>query len=244
MEETLVNIPRHVSIIMDGNGRWAAKQGKERLQGHFAGVESVRKCATTAAKMGVEFLSLYAFSEENWDRPAAEVEGLMSLMMKCMKNELATFMDNNIRFRVLGNYSRLSSTLKAGIAALEKMTAGNTGMTMVVMLSYSGKWDILEAARALARKALEGEKVPEEITMDDFSAALVTGGMPDPDLIIRTSGESRLSNYFLWQAAYSEFYFTDVLWPDFGETEFEKAVEEYSKRDRRYGKVNYICNSK
>ncbi|MCQ2184340.1 MAG: polyprenyl diphosphate synthase [Bacteroidales bacterium] len=237
MENNELKVPRHVSIIMDGNGRWATRQGKQRLEGHFAGVESVRKCATAAARAGVEYLSLYAFSEENWGRPMEEVEGLMSLMMRCMKNELPTFMDNNIKFKVLGNYSRLSVALKAGIKALENATASNTGMTLVVMLSYSGKWDILEAARKLASDASAGKIRPEDISMDDFGARLVTNGMPDPDLIIRTSGESRLSNYFLWQAAYSEFLFTDVLWPEFGEKEFMEALEVYSRRDRRYGKV-------
>lgn len=221
-----VRIPDHVSIIMDGNGRWAKERGLERVRGHFEGVHSVRACAEAAARMGVRYLSLFAFSEENWGRPDDEVSSLMSLMMKSVKEEVSTMMDNNIRFVVLGNRERLSTGLNEAILGLEKLTAGNSGMTLIVFLSYSGKWDILQAARKMASAG-----------SDNLEQYLVTSAYPDPDLIIRTSGEKRLSNYMLWQAAYSEFLFVDKLWPDFREADFVAAVEEFSKRDRRYGKV-------
>lgn len=225
MEENK-KIPVHVSIIMDGNGRWARERGQERVFGHVEGVGSVRACTEEAVRQGIRYLSLFAFSEENWGRPQAEVDALMSLMMKSIRDEVSTLMDNNVRFLVLGNRERLSDTLRTAISKLEDMTARNDALTMIVFLSYSGKWDIEQAA---AKMALNGD--------DNLEKYLVTAGIPDPDLIIRTSGEQRLSNYLLWQAAYSEFYFTDTLWPDFREKEFVTALEEYAKRDRRYGKV-------
>lgn len=220
------NIPAHVSIIMDGNGRWAKERGRERVFGHMEGVKSVRACTEEAVRQGVKYLSLFAFSEENWGRPETEVGALMSLMMKSIKNEVSTLMDNNVRFVVLGNRDRLSETLRSAISDLEELTASNDTLTMIVFLSYSGKWDIEQAA---ARMARNGDT--------DIEKYLVTAGIPDPDLIIRTSGEQRLSNYLLWQAAYSEFLFVKTLWPDFREKEFSAALEEYAKRDRRYGKV-------
>lgn len=225
MEENK-KIPVHVSIIMDGNGRWAKERGRERVFGHMEGVGSVRACTEEAVRRGVKYLSLFAFSEENWGRPEAEVGALMSLMMKSLKNEVSTLMDNNVRFVVLGNRDRLSETLRSAISDLEDLTASNDTLTMIVFLSYSGKWDIEQAAVRMARN---GDT--------DIGKYLVTAGIPDPDLIIRTSGEQRLSNYLLWQAAYSEFLFVDTLWPDFREKEFAAALEEYAKRDRRYGKV-------
>lgn len=219
-------IPVHVSIIMDGNGRWAKERGQERVSGHIEGVGSVRACTEEAVRQGVKYLSLFAFSEENWGRPESEVDALMALMMKSIKNEVSTLMDNNVRFLVLGNRERLSQALRTAIKELEDLTASNDALTMIVFLSYSGKWDIAQAALRMARN---GDTQIEKY--------LVTAGIPDPDLIIRTSGEQRLSNYLLWQAAYSEFLFVDTLWPDFREKEFAAALEEYSKRDRRYGKV-------
>lgn len=226
MSDQIQNIPGHVSIIMDGNGRWAVERGRERVFGHSNGVESVKACIKSAMKNKVRFLSLFAFSEENWGRPKEEVDTLMSLMMKSMSEELHTFMENSIRFVVLGNRERLSDKMKESIAAMEDATLGNEALTVIVFLSYSGKWDISQAA---ARMAAEGGE-----NIEDY---LVTAGFPDPDLIIRTSGEKRLSNFLLWQAAYSEMYFPDILWPDFREKDFEAALLEYSKRDRRYGKV-------
>ena len=220
---------------MDGNGRWAQMRGMERVQGHKEGAKSVRACAETAVREGVKYLSVFAFSEENWARPESEVDFLMKLMAKSLKDEVSTLMDNNVRFRVIGNRERLGAALNAAITGLEKMTAANTAMTLIVFLSYSGKWDILQAAR---RMAADMARDPSAVFGEsEFSNYLATAGIPDPDLVIRTSGEQRLSNYLLWQAAYSEFYFTTELWPDFKEESFMKALEEYRRRDRRYGKV-------
>lgn len=227
-------IPQHISVIMDGNGRWARERGKERVFGHLNGVESVRAVTEACVEHGVKYLSLYAFSEENWNRPESEVSYLMQLMQKAIGDEVETLMKNGVRFRVLGNRARLAPVLNESISKLEEMTAGNERLTMIIFLSYSGKWDILQAAK---RMAAEHPDDIESMTMEDFSSYLVTAGIPDPDLIIRTSGEQRISNYLLWQGAYSEFYFTDVLWPDFRKDEFRKALEAYAGRDRRYGKV-------
>ena len=211
---------------MDGNGRWAKERGKERLYGHFEGVESVRAVTEACVELGIPYLSLFAFSEENWQRPQEEVEALMGLMLKSMHNEYPTFLKNGVRFRVLGNLERLSSTLREEIAYLEKATEAGDKLTMVLFRSYSGKWDIQQAANKMAAAGAS-----------DLEPFLVTAGIPDPDLIIRTSGEKRISNYLLWQAAYSEFVFTDTLWPDFRKESFRAALEEYSSRDRRFGKV-------
>lgn len=229
------SIPVHVSIIMDGNGRWARARGKDRVYGHFEGVESVRACTEAAVEEGVKYLSLYAFSEENWNRPADEVTTLMKLMMKSIREEVSTLMDNGVRFVVLGNRERLGEELCKAIDGLMEMTAANTRMTLIVFLSYSGKWDIMQAMKKAAR-----ELSPEEfqsLSMDGFNRYLVTAGIPDPDLLIRTSGEERISNYLLWQCAYTEFVFSDVLWPDFRKPQFREALAEYARRDRRYGKV-------
>ena len=220
---------------MDGNGRWAKLQGKERVQGHMEGVESVRACLETAAKLGLEYLSVYAFSEENWNRPQEEVSALMQLMMKAMKKELKTFMDNNIRFMLLGNRARLSDSLNKTIDEMMEETAGNSRTTLILFVSYSGKWDILQAMKK-AQAQLSPEAF-QAMELKDFDAFLVTAGIPDPDLLIRTSGELRISNYLLWQSAYTEFYFTDVLWPDFRKPQFREALAAYAQRDRRYGKV-------
>ena len=228
-------IPVHVSIIMDGNGRWAKARGKERVYGHMEGVESVRAVTECAVEEGVKYLSLYAFSEENWNRPAAEVETLMKLMMKSMINEFNTLMDNNVRFVVLGNRERLGEELNVAIDKLMDDTSANNRLTLIVFLSYSGKWDIMQAMKKAARELPASEF--QAMQIEDFDKYLVTAGFPDPDLLIRTSGEERISNYLLWQTAYTEFVFTDVLWPDFRKPEFRAALEEYARRDRRYGKV-------
>lgn len=220
---------------MDGNGRWAKERGKERLFGHFEGVESVRSVIECSVKWGIRYVSLYAFSEENWGRPEAEVSGLMSLMAKTMVKELSTFMNNRVRFVVLGNRKRLPSSLNVAIDDMMQQTAGNDRLTLIIFLSYSGKWDIFQAAEKMAHDLIENPG--KEISMDDFSHYLVTDGIPDPELLIRTSGEKRLSNYLLWQSAYTEFVFSDVLWPDFREDAYRQALEEYSMRDRRFGKV-------
>ena len=238
--EYISNIPVHVSLIMDGNGRWAKERGKERVFGHFEGVESVRACVEAAVQTGVRYLSLYAFSEENWNRPQAEVTALMELMVKAMAAEMESLNRNGVRFVVIGNRERLSHEINATIDECMAMTADNTVLTLIVFMSYSGKWDILQAAKKMAAEMLEfPEKVAEMLDMDvnGFDRYLATAGIPDPDLIVRTSGECRLSNYLLWQGAYSELLFVDTLWPDFRQEEFRAAVEYYSKRDRRYGKV-------
>lgn len=228
-------IPTHVSIIMDGNGRWARERGKERVFGHYEGVNSVRACLEAAAEDGIRYLSLYAFSEENWNRPKEEVSTLMKLMMASIRNEVKNMMENNIRFLVLGNKERLGEELRGEIAKLEEKTSGNTRCTLIVFLSYSGKWDIMQAMKKAAVSL-----TPQEFAamgQEDFDKYLVTAGIPDPDLLIRTSGEERISNYLLWQSAYTEFVFSPVLWPDFRKEEFRAAVMEYRNRDRRYGKV-------
>ena len=228
-------LPKHVSIIMDGNGRWAKLRGEERVAGHLEGVESVRACLEKAVELGIEYLSLYAFSEENWNRPQEEVMTLMELMMKSIVQEFDNIMEHQVRFVVLGNRARLSEKLNAAIDHLSATTAGNPGTTLIVFLSYSGKWDILQAMKKAAA-TLSPEQF-QQMKQEDLDQYLVTAGYPDPDLLIRTSGELRISNYLLWQTAYTEFYFTDVLWPDFRKHQFMEALEAYATRDRRYGKV-------
>ncbi len=227
-------IPAHVSMIMDGNGRWAKNQGKERIDGHKEGVESVRACIEYAAEQGINYLSLFAFSEENWARPQAEVSFLMALMVKSLLNEMPLFMKNNIKLLVKGNRARLSDELNKTIIDCEEKTHSNSRLTLVIFLSYSGKWDVVQAAKRAAEEIMQKG---DEFNESDFSKYLITSDIPDPDLIIRTSGEKRLSNYLLWQGAYSELYFTDILWPDFKREEFENALISFEKRDRRYGKV-------
>ena len=239
-ENMIENVPVHVSMIMDGNGRWAKERGKERVYGHLEGVESVRACVEAAVETGVKYLSLFAFSEENWNRPEEEVIALMELMVKAMAAEMEKLNRNGVRFMVLGNRERLGENLNRTIDECMEMTAGNDRLTLIVFLSYSGKWDILQAAKKLALEIIEHpdrREVVDKMGVADFDRYLVTAGIPDPDLIVRRSGEHRISNYLLWQGAYSEFLFTDVLWPDFRKPEFYQALESYSKRDRRYGKV-------
>ncbi len=236
----LNNIPVHVSLIMDGNGRWAKERGKERVYGHFEGVESVRACVQAAVETGVKYLSIYAFSEENWNRPQAEVDALMELMVKAMAAEMDSLDKNGVRFMVIGNRERLADGLNEVIDSCMKQTEHNDRLTLIVLLSYSGKWDILQAAKKMVSEAISDPLRAEELLdmgVDGFDRFLATAGIPDPDLIVRTSGECRLSNYLLWQGAYSELLFVDTLWPDFRKEEFKSAVEYYTKRDRRYGKV-------
>ena len=240
MSKESLNIPVHVSMIMDGNGRWAKERGKERVYGHFEGVESVRACVEAAVETGVKYLSIYAFSEENWNRPQEEVDALMALMVKAMAAEMPALDRNGVRFMVIGNRERLAPELNEVIDTCMKQTEHNDTLTLIVLLSYSGKWDILQAAKKMAMEIMGNpDKADELLNMDvdGFDRFLATAGIPDPDLIVRTSGECRLSNYLLWQGAYSELLFVDTLWPDFRKDEFRAAVEYYTKRDRRYGKV-------
>jgi len=228
-------IPRHVAIIMDGNGRWAAERGKPRNFGHQAGVEAVRTITAECVRLGVEYLTLYTFSTENWNRPADEVSALMGLVLTSLEDEI--FMKHNVRFRVIGDMNRLPADVRQKLRETEEHTAANSKMTMVVALSYSSRWELTEAARQIATEVSEGRLKADEITDATLSEHLATSFMPDPELLIRTGGELRISNYLLWQIAYSELYFTDTYWPDFDETELHKAIESYQSRQRRFGKT-------
>ena len=231
----LNRIPEHIAIIMDGNGRWAKAQGLPRSAGHVRGVETVRRITEEAVHLGVKFLTLYTFSTENWNRPAQEIETLMDLVLTNLEDEI--FMKNNVSFRMIGQRERLPLSVQRRLAECEERTAVNTGMTMVVALSYSSRWEMTEAARVIAGKVRDGALRVEDIDERVMAEHLATSFMPDPDLLIRTSGELRLSNYLLWQCAYSEFYFTDTLWPDFDEAALREAIAVYQLRQRRYGKT-------
>lgn len=229
-------VPAHVAIIMDGNGRWAKARGLNRSLGHQEGVETVREITTVASHLGVKYLTLYTFSTENWNRPAPEVAALMSLILTAMEEEL--FMKNNVSLRIIGEVERLPEDVRTAILNLVERTSKNTGTTMVIALSYSSRWEITRAVQSLAGQVKEGKLQPEDITEDTFEKALATEFMPDPDLLIRTGGELRLSNYLLWQCAYSELYFCDTYWPDFGTEEFCQAIAEFQNRERRFGKTS------
>ena len=234
-EIDLNRIPQHVAIIMDGNGRWAKQRGHERSYGHQAGAETVHVIAEEAAKLGVRYLTLYTFSTENWNRPSDEVAALMGLLFDSIEEE--TFMKNNISFRVIGDIEKLPANVQQRLNTCVAHTSHNTGMCLVLALSYSSRWEITEAARQIADLVQKSELKPEQIDSELISRHLTTHFMPDPDLLIRTSGEQRLSNFLLWQASYAEFWFPEVLWPDFTEEEFDRAIEEYARRDRRFGLV-------
>ncbi len=229
------NLPAHVAIIMDGNGRWAKAKGLPRTAGHTEGVEVVRKITTEATRLGLKFLTLYTFSTENWNRPVEEVKKLMELILDNLEEEI--FMKNNVRFRVIGDMGRLPEEVRVRVQALIDRTAQNDRMTVVIALSYSSRWEITEAVKRIAQEAKEGRLEPETITEESFADRLQTNFMPDPDLLIRTGGELRISNYLLWQCAYSEFYFCDTYWPDFDEECLHRAIVDYQSRQRRYGKT-------
>ena len=231
-------IPQHVAVIMDGNGRWAKLHGKERLFGHYNGVESVRAVITASVQLGVKYLTLYTFSTENWNRPKAEVDGLMELLVENIVKETPTFHEKNIRFTTIGNNSLLPEKALRKLEECIAETASNSGMTLVLALSYSSRWEITDAVRRIADKVKNGELNVEDIDDDVVSNNLTTAGIPDPELLIRTSGELRLSNYLLWQMAYTELYFTDTLWPDFREESLYEAIVDYQKRERRFGKTS------
>ena len=231
------NVPQHVAIIMDGNGRWAKKQGNIRLVGHKFGVGSVRTVTEAAAAIGIRYLTLFVFSTENWNRPAAEVQGLMSLLSSTIDGELADLMKNNVRLQVVGDWN-LPNALADKLRKSVEHTKHNTGLTLVLALSYSGRWDMTQAAKAIAREVAEGKLAPDQIDDSVFQNHLATAQTPDPELVIRTSGEFRISNFLLWQAAYSEFYFTSTLWPDFNAEELYKAIVDYQHRERRFGKTS------
>lgn len=229
-------IPRHVAIIMDGNGRWAKQHGKERCFGHQAGAETVHVIAEEAARLGIKFLTLYTFSTENWNRPEAEISALMNLLFDSIEEE--TFMKNNISFRVIGDIRKLPANVQTRLNDCIEHTAANTGMCLVLALSYSSRWELTEATRQIAEKVKAGLLSPEQIDDRTIDEHLATHFMPDPDLLIRTGGEIRLSNYLLWQSAYSELYFCDTYWPDFREEELCHAICDYQKRERRFGKTS------
>ena len=228
-------IPQHIAIIMDGNGRWATERNQPRSYGHQAGVETVRRITSECTRLGVKYLTLYTFSTENWNRPSDEVAALMGLVLSSLEDEI--FMKNNVRFRVIGDIKRLPENVQQKLQETMDHTAQNDAMTMVVALSYSSRWEITEAVRQLAAKAANGEVNPQDIDEQTVSDAMTTAFMPDPDLLIRTGGELRISNYLLWQIAYSELYFCDTYWPDFKEEDLHRAIEDYQKRQRRYGKT-------
>lgn len=230
-------IPEHVAIILDGNGRWAKAKGLPRTAGHTAGAKNVETIAAAAHEMGIKYLTLYAFSTENWNRPEEEVKALMSLLENYLKNCLKTAKKNNMRVRVIGDISRLDQTLQDKIIALEKESANYSGLNLTIAINYGSRDEMIRGMRKLYQDIADGKRQLEELSEDVFANYLDTGELPDPDLLIRTSGEQRLSNYMLWQLAYTEFYFTPVPWPDFDKAALEEAIEVYTNRDRRYGKI-------
>lgn len=237
----LTRIPQHIAIIMDGNGRWATERGKDRSYGHQAGVEAVRRITAECTRLGVKYLTLYTFSTENWSRPATEIHALMGLVLTSLEDEI--FMKNNVRFRVIGDVKRLPDEVRQKLRETEEHTAKNSTMTMVVALSYSSRWEITNAVKEIAQETLRMKELPE-ISEATISKHLQTSFMPDPDLLIRTGGELRISNYLLWQIAYSELYFTETYWPDFNENDLHNAIISYQSRQRRFGKTEKQVENK
>ena len=234
----LNRLPRHVAVIMDGNGRWARRRGRERIFGHHQGVRAVRKTVEAAAELGVEYLTLYAFSTENWNRPDDEVSALMDLMVESINDETHTLVEKKISLKVIGDLSRLSENVRDRLYETMKVTSEGSRMKLIVALSYSSRWEISEACRRIAMAVKDNKISVGDINEETVSAYLETSDIPDPELMIRTSGEKRISNFLLWQMAYTELYFTEKLWPDFGKEDFYKAVADFQKRDRRYGKTS------
>ena len=235
---TTDRLPEHVAIIMDGNGRWAKKQGLARVFGHQKGVETVHEITTAAAELGLKYLTLYTFSTENWNRPQEEVDAIMTLLVETIAKERPTLMKNNVRLLTIGDTNRLPDEARKKYLQLIEDTAGNTGLSLVLALSYSSRWEITEATKRIARKIENGELKAEDITEQTLTDNMTTAAIPDPDLLIRTSGEYRISNFLLWQLAYSEMYFTDCYWPEFTREEFYKALVDYAQRERRLGKTS------
>ncbi len=231
-------LPQHVAIIMDGNGRWAKKQGLARMFGHKQGVEVVHNITEAAAELGLRYMTLYTFSTENWNRPKEEVDALMTLLVDTIAKETPTLMKNNVRLLTIGDLDRLPEAAHKKFLACIEQTAGNTGLSLVIALSYSARWEIVNAMRNAVTAAQKGELRPEDVNEELVSDLMTTKGIPDPDLLIRTSGELRISNFLLWQLAYSELYFTDCLWPEFTTEEFYKAIVDYQHRERRFGKTS------
>ncbi len=234
----LTKLPKHIAVIMDGNGRWAKSKGKPRVFGHKNGVEAVRAVSEAAAEIGVQNLTLYAFSTENWNRPAIEVNALMALLVEAVKNETKTLNKNNIRLMAIGDLSKLPSMSKKALESAIESTKNNTRMNLILALNYSSRWEIVEASKNIASAIQQGKISPEDINEETFSNFLSTKDIPDPELLIRTSGELRISNYLLWQIAYTELYFTDTFWPDFRKQDLYKAILDYQSRERRFGKTS------
>lgn len=234
----LSRVPKHVAIIMDGNGRWAKARGMERGEGHKAGIRAVREAITTCNDVGVRYLTIYSFSTENWKRPKDEVKGLMSLFAETMNAEILGLMDEGVRVKLLGRVEDLPLATRTVLQKAEKASAKNEGMTLAIAINYGSRTEIADAARSLAADVAAGKLTTDDVTEEALASRLYTAGMPDPDLLIRTSGELRVSNFLLWQLAYSEFYITDVLWPDFDRYELLRALISYQERDRRFGKVS------
>ncbi len=231
-------MPRHIAIIMDGNGRWAKKQGLARVFGHKRGVETVHNITVAATELGIEYLTLYTFSTENWNRPKEEIDALMNLLVDTIVKETPTLMDNNVRLLTIGDLNRLPEAARRKFMGCVEQTAGNTGLSMVIALSYSARWEIINAMQTAVRRAQAGELRAEDVNEQLVSSLMTTANMPDPDLLIRTSGELRISNFLLWQLAYSELYFTECLWPDFTPEELYRAILDYQNRERRFGKTS------
>lgn len=231
-------LPAHVAIIMDGNGRWAKQRGMDRIFGHQQGVNAVRQVIEAAAELGIKYLTLYAFSTENWGRPDEEVSALMGIMVESLNSETSTLLKNNIRLTAIGDTDRLAGDVKERLDATIGLTSNSTGLNLIIAMSYSSRWEIMEATRKLASEIAGGSIDPATIEEKDFEKFLATAGVPDPELMIRTSGEIRISNFLLWQLAYTELYFTDILWPDFGKEEFYEAILDFQKRERRFGRTS------
>jgi undecaprenyl diphosphate synthase len=237
-------LPSHVAIIMDGNGRWAKHKGLERIFGHQQGVKSVREIIETAAELRIRFLTLYAFSTENWGRPDEEVSALMGIMVQSLSSEADTLLKNNIRLKAIGDMDRLADDVREKLFETIKLTSAGTGLNLIIALSYSSRWEITMAARKIANNAVNGILDPDSVNEEEFETYLTTSGIPDPELLIRTSGEMRISNFLLWQVAYTEFYFTETLWPDFGKDDFYTALIDFQKRERRFGKTSEQVSEK
>jgi len=237
------NLPKHIAIIMDGNGRWARQHLKNRIFGHRNGVKSVRDVTEASAELGVEYLTLYAFSTENWNRPQLEVTALMELLVQTIRKETKTLTENDIRLQAIGNLDSLPKKCYKELMEAIEFTKDNKRMTLVLSLSYSSKWEIIEAVKNIAIETAEGKIKPEDINESIFNDHLCTAGIPDPELLIRTSGEHRISNFLLWQIAYAELYFTNILWPDFTKESLYEAIIDYQSRERRFGKTSEQINS-
>lgn len=235
-------LPLHIAVIMDGNGRWAKQRGKLRVFGHESGVTAVRETAEACAEIGIKYLTLYAFSTENWSRPKMEVDALMNLLVKTLNKETKTLMDNNIRLGAIGDLTQLDPQCREQLQETMDITSENNQMEMFLALSYSSRWEIIEATRKIAEMVKSGELNPEDISQELFSTMLTTKNIPDPELLIRTSGENRISNFLLWQIAYSELYFTPVLWPDFRREHLYEAIYDFQHRERRFGKISEQIN--